>query len=139
MYEVVSQIGSIELIPSRRARERVIEHLVTGHALASLEYLQAFPQTPLLYRSGLHYRTAEPAERFEAWRDIPTLLRLGYGNCKDFVPWRLAELWRAGVKTARASVIEQRQDGRTVYHVFIGGVRRGTEDPSRVLGMDRIT
>lgn len=139
MYEIVSQIQAIERLPSRRARERVIEHLITGHALVALEYLNAFPQTPMLYRSGVRYVGDKPGQRFDAWRDIPTVLETLTGDCDDLVPWRLAELWRSGVQSARASVIEQKKpEGGIVYHVFIGGVRGGTEDPSRILGMGRI-
>lgn len=139
MYEIVSQIAAIEMLPNRRARERVIEHLITGHALAALEFLAAFPQTPMLYRSGVKYVPDRAGQRFDAWRDIPTVLSMGGGDCDDLVPWRLAELWRSGVKNARPSVIEQpKPGGGVVYHVFIGGVRGGTEDPSRILGMGRI-
>lgn len=117
----------------------MIEHLITGLALVDLEYLTAFPATPLLYKSGVRYVADKPGQRFDAWRDIPTTIASGGGDCDDLVPWRLAEHWRAGNSRARASVIEQpKPEGGVLYHVFIGGVRGGTEDPSRILGMGRI-
>jgi hypothetical protein len=88
-----------------------------------------YHRTPKLYSSGLRYKLADP------WLDIPSLLMLGYGDCKSLVAWLCAERRLEGqvcnpvfrwVRTAR----------QMRYHV-LAETPYGFEDPSKVLGMDR--
>jgi hypothetical protein len=54
-------------------------------------YLREHPETPDLYDSGVVYQ--EEPEGAEDWQDIPTCLRLGFGDC---IPLNTALLLESG-------------------------------------------
>jgi hypothetical protein len=100
---------------------------------------------PLLYKSGIFYRTKPPAVE---WHDIPTLLRWGFGDCKDLVAYRIAELkhyYRIDCKPCikwkfiEMPMIDER--GLKYYqtvlliHVMVLWPDGRIEDPSAILGM----
>jgi hypothetical protein len=117
-----------------RAAERCIEAALDALAIIDLEYLQAHPNTPRLYDSGVRYRD-DTADRVDRWLDIPSVLQRGFGDCDDLVPWRIAELWRDNIHNARSVAHLQRmQNGDVIFHAT---VRAGldVEDPSANLGM----
>jgi hypothetical protein len=104
-----------------------------GH-LAQIAY-------PPLYESGVRYQR----ERGERWRDIPTLLESGEGDCEDLACWRIAELRAAG-QHAFPYVAFQKRNGTYRYHALVERFEdldrrtgkfsgQSVEDPSRVLGM----
>ncbi len=133
MYTVAIVLRMLDRL-SDRAAERVIEALLDALALANLEYLRANPGTPSLYRSGVRY--ADDDGPLDEWRDIPSVLSHGEGDCDDLVPWRLAELWNSGHRNARSIAHLQRaENGQDVFHALIRVEGNQTEDPSRILGM----
>jgi hypothetical protein len=121
---------------SQEALLKLMEALVqlnVGH-LEQMRY-------PPLYRSGVRYRR----ESSEQWRDIPTLLELGYGDCEDLTCWRIAELRQTG-NHAFPYVAYRRTGGVYRYHALVERFARvdkrtgkysgsSIEDPSAVLGM----
>lgn len=124
----------------RGRSQTVLLHLMEALAQLNEGHL-AQMRYPLLYESGVRYRR----ERGENWRDIPTLLELGEGDCEDLACWRIAEL-RHGGHYAFPYVAFQRRDGTYRYHALVQRFARHDpstghfygqhiEDPSRVLGM----
>jgi hypothetical protein len=89
-----------------------------------------FHGSPRLYSSGVRYRL------IDEWLDIPSLLMLGYGDCKSLVAYLCAERRLAGqVCNPVFRWINDRKTG-LAYHVLCQ-TRDGFEDPSKVLGMGR--
>lgn len=109
--------------------ERVNAACVSGLAVVDYELL-ALVTVPRLYESGVRYRR----DKTERWKDIVSVLRIGFGDCKDLVAWRIAELWRDG---ERADIVSKlaRLPGELVFHVQIRKANGGIEDPSSLLGM----
>jgi hypothetical protein len=100
---------------------------------------------PLLYKSGIYYKTKPPAVE---WHDIPTLLREGFGDCKDLAAYRVAELkhyYNIDVKPCiKRKLIEYPmidKNGSRYYqpvwliHVMVLWPDGRIEDPSKILGM----
>ncbi|HEY0711730.1 MAG TPA: hypothetical protein VGF45_03595 [Polyangia bacterium] len=96
---------------------------------------------PPLFEAGVRYRR----EQGERWRDVPTLIERGEGDCEDLACWRIAELRASGVH-AFPYVAFQRRNGAYRYHALVERFKRfdrkagrfvgqTVEDPSRVLGM----
>lgn len=135
-YDVLARLQTPKTLRSSEGRKRCVEAM--GNALASVnvEYLREHPSTPSLYRSGVYYCDNYRGAA-DVWRDIPTTLDAGCGNCTALTAWRLAELWNSGQHDAEAHVIEQiLPNGNTVFHMlvrFAGSQRE--EDPSAMLGM----
>lgn len=135
-YNVEMRTLTPKLVQSRRAKERTIEAMANGLALVNVEYLNAFPNTPLLYESGLYYCDDDTFRVKDPWNDIPVMLEKGCGNCTAIVAWRLAELWRMGHDDAEADAIHQTlPNGKTLFHLRIRRGNGSIEDPSKVLGM----
>src|SRR5512147_814184 len=44
-----------------------------------MKYLQAHPEVPGIYESGVRYEEEPPGQ--EDWQDIPTCLRMGTADC----------------------------------------------------------
>lgn len=89
---------------------------------------------PSLYVIAPRYYHPPPSEP-EEWKDIGAVIRDKKGDCKDFVAWRLAELWESGV-LARAESVVSRKGKRTMkFHTFIRYPDGRVEDPARKLGM----
>jgi hypothetical protein len=109
-----------------------LEGLVDGLALQSYAQLLdpvTAPKIPTLYTSKIRYRN-EPAGR-EIWQSAYETSQRGQGDCEDLVAYRLAELWRDGIR-ARARVLTI---SPMLRHVVVQH-RDGTlEDPSKMMGM----
>ncbi len=96
-------------------------------------WLEAHPQTQLLYDAGVRYRQESMAE---AWLDIPHVLELKFGDCEDLAAWRCAELRVRGIN-ARPFLkwYNRPNQGITLYHVQVRHPDGSIEDPSAKLGM----
>lgn len=70
----------------------------------------------------------------EQWKDIGSILRDGWGDCKDFTAWRLAELRKRGVRASAESIVE-RHKSRLLFHTYVRYANGAIEDPARILGM----
>lgn len=109
---------------------RVARAALEALILSNCYYLESFPETPALYRSGVFYY-AEPSEGL-VFIDIPGLIERGYGLCTQLSAWRIAELRMSG--ESKAAVHFEWLNARQ-WHCM---VRRGDgslEDPSARLGM----
>ena len=110
--------------------------------MANRAYLRTHPEWPGLYKAGLKgYKFNR-----DHWRDIPTLLKYGEGDCKDFTAVRIAELldgydprFPYGVRAAVHVTTDRRTldtgENVTMYHVLVRFPNGTLEDPSRMLGM----
>jgi hypothetical protein len=100
---------------------------------------------PLLYRSGIFYKTKPPAVE---WHDIPTLLKLGYGDCKDLAAYRVAEVKHYTGIEAKPCIkhkfidypmVDNHGNAYTqpilLIHVLVQYPNGRIEDPSKILGM----
>ena len=85
---------------------------------------------PSIYEVAPKYRIGPR----ESWKDIGAILKDGWGDCKDFTAWRLAELWKLGIN-AKAECIVQRQGRRLLFHVYVRHPDGSIEDPAKLLGM----
>lgn len=133
-YTIGIVLRLITALPDRAA-ERCIEAILDALAFANWEYLREHPETPALYLSGVRYKDDAYGE-IDHWKDIPSVLAAGAGDCDDLVPWRIAELWQAGYKQARSVAHLQRDnDGNTLFHAYVRVDANHTEDPSERLGM----
>jgi hypothetical protein len=97
----------------------------------NLIYLDAYPNTPGLYESGVRYffmPTRAP------WDTIPTLFSRGYGDCKSLVAARIAELRKHG-QTARPVFRHIKSGWGTMFHILLQHDNGNWECPSRILGM----
>lgn len=112
------------------ALARANEGLVTGLALVNVEILQ-HRQLPPLYRSGVRYKEEK---RGETWRDACSTYAARFGNCKEFVAWRLAELWLAGYEAQPHTIVQYPRNG-ILFHVQLIYPDGMIEDPSELLGM----
>jgi hypothetical protein len=93
--------------------------------------LEAFPELPKLYESGVIYRLM-PSEA--AWDTQPVMLERGHTDCKSLVAARIAELRRAG--RVAIPVFRNITDGwGTMFHILILHGTGQWECPSRILGM----
>lgn len=110
---------------------RINEAIVLGLALANYETMAVMGITPL-YESGVRYRFEK---RGETWRDYCSTLAAGFGNCKEFVAWRLAELWHQGYDAAPLSIVQDLGRGSILFHVVVRHSDGSIEDPSKALGM----
>lgn len=96
--------------------------------LAGKAYLQAHPQTPPLYKSGVRYEE-EPGEQ-DQWQDIPITLGIGHGDAEDLACWRAAELQVQGIEAWPTFDFEH-----GCLHPKVRLPNGTLEDPARVLGM----
>jgi hypothetical protein len=99
------------------------------------EYLQAHPETPWLYDSGVRYRE-EPAGE-ERWQSIPISIERRTADCEDLATWRVAELRVRLGEPATCATLRQvdRRTGRVVWHITVRRANGEPEDPSKKLGM----
>lgn len=109
-----------------------LEALVDGLALQSYAQLLdpvTAAKIPALYTSKVRYKN-EPAGR-EIWQSAYETVKLGEGDCEDLVAYRLAELWRDGIR-ARAKVLTI---SPLLRHVVVLHKDGSIEDPSKNRGM----
>lgn len=129
MYTTCFAISAIHPSMPDDMLVRLNQAAVEGLALVDRVLLDYY-NFPSIYKVAPKYRTGGK----ETWKDIGALLKDGWGDCKDFTAWRLAELWKAGVN-AKAEAIIQRQGRRLLFHVYIRHPDGSIEDPAKLLGM----
>lgn len=91
---------------------------------AILDHLDGLPR---LYETDIRYR--RPGKL--AWHTIADLYDLGWGDCKDLVAARCAELRVYDAEPALPLVYETRRRGR--WHAVVQRADGTIEDPSRIL------
>jgi len=111
--------------------QRVLEVWFEALTLTNVSFLRANPSAPNLYQSGVVYQEEGSPE---IWRDIPTVLEHGWGDCDDLACWLAAELRVRHRRRAVVSCRKQRTPG--LWHALVQDIDTGaTYDPSRRLGM----
>ena len=135
MYNPVFRLKSFETISDVK-KFGVMRFLLEALTMSNIAYLLDNPQTPDLYRSGVHY-LEEPPGRDE-WQDIPDTLERGNGDCEDLACWRVAELRvKYGQRRARRGIsVSRLPRGGLLYHIMVLHENGAVEDPSRILGMN---
>jgi len=119
--------------------DRELSHATLRAMLLSLMhldmlYLRAHPEVPPLFKSGVRYAEEPPGQ--EDWQDIPTTLKLGWGDCEDLACWRAAELRvRHNIQAEPTFIWKLRPNGGYLYHILVKYPDGRIEDPSRTLGM----
>lgn len=127
----------VDLFHGPRSEALDLGHRALHRMLGTLveldcDYLRAHSEVPLLYKSGVRYQLEPPGH--ENWRDIPTCIKEGVGDCEDLACWRCAELIvRYGID-ARPTFLWKKLPRGTLYHIQVL-TPEGIEDPSRILGM----
>lgn len=111
---------------------RLIKSWVIALATTNLAWLQAVPETPSIYESGVSYR-AEPTGR-EDFFDIPTVIDQGHADCEDLAAWLTAEYWAANQWADPIVTYDLYDNGDISFHVRVQ-TPHGLEDPSAMLGM----
>lgn len=106
------------------------EAAVEGLAGVDRVLLDIYPRLPSIYEVKPRYRVAKR----ETWKDIGAVLRDGWGDCKDFTAWRLAELWKQGID-AKAESIVGRKGRKLLFHTYVRYPNGQLEDPAKLLGM----
>jgi hypothetical protein len=128
-----------QLLPNELQVARCFQAAVHAVAEINLAYLEAHPETPSLYESGVKYQLEPPSQGYESIRSIPVMLQEGGHDCASLCAFRLAELWRDELKThgAKLSVAKIYWRNHPNGRLFHCEVRTpaGVEDPSRYLGM----
>jgi hypothetical protein len=138
VYTAGFRLASMDLLPIQD-RQNMLHALVEALAWADTVWLKRNPGTPPLYQVAPSYHLKVRPMSIDYWDDIPTVMSLGGGDCKDFTAWRIAELRHNGAAMVVPEIKHVRQRGPNgdvidLWHVY---VRQGarTEDPSRILGM----
>jgi hypothetical protein len=118
----------------RHRSQEVLLWLLEALIQADVSWIKSHPQTVKLYESSVVY---EFDSRFpDAWKDIPTILQDGQGDCEDLACWRAAEMKVAGIRGVRPLLRWRKNpSGGYTYHVLVRWPDGRVEDPSLALGM----
>lgn len=101
--------------------------IIEGLLNTILDQMQPQPELPILYTSGVRYRT----DYGEDWQAPSDTASLGYGDCEDLCLYRCIELRTHG-HPARCKVY---RSAPRLLHVIVDRMDGRFEDPSRALGM----
>lgn len=129
---VIFKLHLFESPTDRQRSETCILWLCEALAAIDKTWIEAYPQTPPLYQAPVKYHF-DPA-RPDAWKDIPTIIKDGHGDCEDLACWRVAELRASGIP-ARPYIKWRRGSKGMIYHVVAWHPDGRIEDPSLALGM----
>ncbi len=143
MYSPFFQLRSFDRL-NQDLKSCLIERLTDALAMVDLAYLRENPKTPKLYdlyQRGRVYYKEMPGQgqdklSTDPWFDIPRLLEVGYGDCKQLVAWRMAELlFDKSVPKISAYVTWKAHGRMIIYHVRMKYPNGLIECPSTILGM----
>lgn len=118
----------VELGRSRKTLLWLLEALVQHN----IQYILAYRNVPKLYATDIIY---QPEPHSEIWRDIPTMILDGYGDCEDLACYRIAELNVMGIAAQPYIKWAKNSHGGTTYHALVKRPDGRIEDPSLALGM----
>lgn len=129
MYKVCYAISAVHPTMPDDMLIDLNQAAVEGLALVDGVLLDYY-QLPSIYEVAPRYRVAKR----ETWKDIGTVLHDGWGDCKDFTAWRLAELRKQGIQAKAESIVE-RIGRRLRFHTYVRYQDGRYEDPAKRLGM----
>lgn len=113
---------------SQKAVLYLLEALVNINRL----WLRTHPSTPGIYESGIRYIREYDTED---WRDVPTLIKDGGGDCEDLASYLCAELRERHKEKCRPYIRWRKYNQFYLYHVLVQRANGQMEDPSAKLGM----
>jgi hypothetical protein len=92
---------------------------------------------PPLERAGVRFRNEPWRGKFEEFADGLTVLKRGWGDCDDLIPYVLGWLWAHGERGARIRIYWRinRRTKTPKFHVELRRADGRIEDWSRYLGM----
>lgn len=97
-------------------------------------WLATHPSAPMLLRSGVTYARETALDGpAEVLRDIPSIIRDGWGDCDDLACWAAAELTVRGRIKAWPTLVPGGAAAR--WHVVVKDAQGRLHDPSAALGM----
>jgi hypothetical protein len=147
MYFIGMELDTFDSLPFQD-RVAILRRGLDMLCEANLRYIRNTPwvQNLSIYDWAPKYeikpRPWVPAikEQADIWQDIPSTMRRGTGDCKDFCAARCAELYFHGLCRQVGFHVKPQQVGDLiVYHIQIEGIRPDgvfvREDPSKLLGM----
>ncbi len=129
---------------------RIVMHGCTFLYACNVEYLlskfgQDRNKSPNLYDTAIFYQTPENPCGGDVWQNIPTILKRGFGDCKDLACYLAAQRTvRDGILCRPMVKRKFFNDGFALYHIIVKHEDRCRcgycdanyeEDPSIVLGM----
>jgi hypothetical protein len=130
LKEILFKVKLFEKDNERDNSRRRLLWLLEALTQINKLWLSLHPETPTLYESDVIYAI----EKGEIFRDIPTLIEEGEGDCDCLACWRAAEYQNIGI--AARPYIKWRRDGsRWIYHAVVWLPGDVIEDPSMALGM----
>lgn len=135
MFRVDFVLGGKKGPAERRLGETNLRILLRALYDIDVAFLRANASTPRLYDAGVRYRVEPLGE--ERWRDVPTVLADGYGDCEDLACWRAAELRVTDGIRAVPAYSWRSEPGYRIYHVVVRLPGGRIDDPSARLGMRR--
>jgi len=138
--QITFDVGAFAEREARRFSEGILQILLRSLYAIDRYWLRRFPgRFPMLYQSGVRYvrqyHPSLPQREWEQWRDIPTALAFGNGDCKVLACWRAAELTEVLGVPADPVYRWARRGNINVYHVLVRLPDGSFEDPSRKLEM----
>ncbi len=102
--------------------------------IQSTIYLEANPEAPLLYDSGVYYRRRVPkCQVDDDWADAGVCLTLKYADCEDAAAWRCAELRIRGIHAVPYVTRQDQRNGGWLYHIRVKLPSGEVEDPSALI------
>ncbi len=172
MMPITFRVAMLEGVPGEiegentvlgpRERAGLLMHMLNALAEIDDAWLEAHPDTPRLYDSGVRYSheklQAEYAKGNMDWLDIPTVLSGAAADCEDLASYRAAELRKNGIDARAVLKWHIQASGAALYHVIVlrtsidrdlppglpnkrflrplnDSTTEWIEDPSAVLGM----
>lgn len=116
----------------RKYSQKAVLYLLEALTNINREWLREHPSTPGIYESGVRYiRETET----EDWRDIPTIIKDGGGDCEDLACYLCAELRERKKVKCRPFIKWRRYQNFYLYHVLVQLPNGQMADPSAKLGM----
>ncbi len=140
MYEAGFRLESFDALGDL-AKCAMMHSLVEALAAVDTAYLMNH-QLPRLYQSGVRYEVPKGKDThdgsYQAWRDVPGILRTMRGTCMELAAWRLAELRLFEGFPRAVPLVTCQTDPRigVMFHTKLQDSDTGViEDPSVILGM----
>lgn len=110
-----------------RAQADVFAAFVESLVEVNRATLRVRRSIPLLYQSRIAFQE-DPR-----WQDVTSMLSTGYGDCKDLVAWRLAELRELNRVEARLHVVFSKAGDTDVFHMQVLHPTGHLEDPTSII------
>ena len=130
----IRSVFTSDVLKNSKLFAEIAKREINSAVLVNIAHLQAHPETPSLYESGVRYRMEPPG--VEDVCDIEEVLRRGWADCAMLVAYRVAELRVRHNEKASVRVKWKRHGRKRYFHVVVRRANGRIEDPSIRLGMN---